>query len=143
MASVQVKRDLASGELHCNENTAALMASYIVQGENCLSNSRLRLCAPLTGLPPSHLPYLCLFPFIHLRGPTTVSPRPVKITFSPAPRIHKYLYFMHPICLYFSSFCIYFTILTVISPYICSFSFIISSFSIEIISNVFIPTLGV
>lgn len=29
---VQVKRDLASGQLHCNDNTAALMASYIVQG---------------------------------------------------------------------------------------------------------------
>ena len=28
----QVKRDLALGQLHCNDNTAALMASYIVQG---------------------------------------------------------------------------------------------------------------
>ncbi|XP_059219695.1 FERM, ARHGEF and pleckstrin domain-containing protein 1 isoform X2 [Stomoxys calcitrans] len=28
---LQVKRDLASGNLQCNENTAALMASYIVQ----------------------------------------------------------------------------------------------------------------
>ena len=31
--SLQIKRDLASGSLQCNENTAALMASYIVQGE--------------------------------------------------------------------------------------------------------------
>lgn len=28
---LQVKRDLATGSLQCNENTAALMASYIVQ----------------------------------------------------------------------------------------------------------------
>merc|ERR1719431_558785 len=31
--SLQIKRDLASGSLQCNENTAALMASYIVQAE--------------------------------------------------------------------------------------------------------------
>ena len=31
--SLQVRRDLASGHLQCNDNTAALMASYIVQGE--------------------------------------------------------------------------------------------------------------
>lgn len=30
---LQVKRDLASGILQCNDNTAALMASYIVQGD--------------------------------------------------------------------------------------------------------------
>ena len=30
--SLQVKRDLAAGALQCNDNTAALMASYIVQG---------------------------------------------------------------------------------------------------------------
>lgn len=29
---LQVKRDLAMGCIQCNENTAALMASYIVQG---------------------------------------------------------------------------------------------------------------
>lgn len=29
---LQVKRDLSSGSLQCNDNTAALMASYIVQG---------------------------------------------------------------------------------------------------------------
>ncbi|OUC48895.1 hypothetical protein D917_05886, partial [Trichinella nativa] len=29
--ALQIKRDLASGELVCNENTAAVMASYIVQ----------------------------------------------------------------------------------------------------------------
>ena len=29
---LQIKRDLASGALQCNDNTAALMASYIVQG---------------------------------------------------------------------------------------------------------------
>lgn len=29
---LQVKRDLASGVLQCNDNTAAIMASYIVQG---------------------------------------------------------------------------------------------------------------
>ena len=32
--SLQIKRDLAQGHLQCNDNTAALMASYIVQGEN-------------------------------------------------------------------------------------------------------------
>merc|ERR1719361_3224941 len=31
--SLQVRRDLASGHLQCNDNTAALMASYIVQAE--------------------------------------------------------------------------------------------------------------
>ena len=31
--SMQIKRDLATGHLQCNENTAALMASYIVQGK--------------------------------------------------------------------------------------------------------------
>ena len=30
---LQIKRDLASGALQCNDNTAALMASYIVQGK--------------------------------------------------------------------------------------------------------------
>ncbi|KOB70322.1 Uncharacterized protein OBRU01_15453 [Operophtera brumata] len=30
---LQVKRDLMHGCIQCNENTAALMASYIVQGE--------------------------------------------------------------------------------------------------------------
>ena len=30
---LQVKKDLATGCIQCNENTAALMASYIVQGE--------------------------------------------------------------------------------------------------------------
>ena len=30
--SLQVKRDLSLGQLQCNDNTAALMASYIVQG---------------------------------------------------------------------------------------------------------------
>merc|ERR1719435_922254 len=33
LAALQIKRDLACGQLHCNENTAALMASYIVQAE--------------------------------------------------------------------------------------------------------------
>ena len=32
LLSLQVKRDLALGQLQCNDNTAALMASYIVQG---------------------------------------------------------------------------------------------------------------
>lgn len=32
--SLQIKRDLAQGHLQCNDNTAALMASYIVQGEH-------------------------------------------------------------------------------------------------------------
>nr|KAG5686204.1 hypothetical protein BaRGS_008706 [Batillaria attramentaria] len=31
--ALQVRRDLFNGELHCSENTAALLASYIVQGE--------------------------------------------------------------------------------------------------------------
>lgn len=31
---LQIKRDLANGTLQCNDNTAALMASYIVQGKN-------------------------------------------------------------------------------------------------------------
>lgn len=30
---LQIKRDLAHGLLQCNDNTAALMASYIVQGK--------------------------------------------------------------------------------------------------------------
>lgn len=30
---LQVKKDLANGRLPCSENTAALMASYILQGE--------------------------------------------------------------------------------------------------------------
>ena len=32
--SLQVKRDLATGSLQVNDNTAALMASYIVQGRH-------------------------------------------------------------------------------------------------------------
>lgn len=38
---LQVKRDLSTGSLQCNDNTAALMASYIVQGSvsrRCLLN---------------------------------------------------------------------------------------------------------
>ncbi|KAA0189123.1 FERM RhoGEF and pleckstrin domain-containing protein 2 [Fasciolopsis buskii] len=31
--ALQIKRDLVSGTLLCSENTAALLASYIVQGE--------------------------------------------------------------------------------------------------------------
>ena len=31
--SLQIRRDLASGALICNDNTASLMASYLVQGE--------------------------------------------------------------------------------------------------------------
>eukprot|EP00091_Calanus_sinicus_P003668 TRINITY_DN13824_c0_g1_i1.p1 TRINITY_DN13824_c0_g1~~TRINITY_DN13824_c0_g1_i1.p1 ORF type:complete len:181 (-),score=42.57 TRINITY_DN13824_c0_g1_i1:559-1101(-) len=31
--SLQIKRDLAAGQLQCNDNTAALMASYIVQAQ--------------------------------------------------------------------------------------------------------------
>ena len=34
--SMQIKRDLATGHLQCNDNTAALMASYIVQGKDKL-----------------------------------------------------------------------------------------------------------
>lgn len=30
---LQIKRDLAEGSLQCNENTAALIASYIIQSE--------------------------------------------------------------------------------------------------------------
>lgn len=30
---MQIKRDLAMGDLLCNENTAALLASYIVQSD--------------------------------------------------------------------------------------------------------------
>ena len=33
--ALQVKRDLSQGHLQCNDNTAALMASYIIQGECC------------------------------------------------------------------------------------------------------------
>ncbi|VDK58403.1 unnamed protein product [Anisakis simplex] len=33
LMALQIKRDLASGELLCNENTAALLASYIVQAD--------------------------------------------------------------------------------------------------------------
>lgn len=35
---LQVKRDLSHGHMQCNDNTAALMASYIVQGNNNLFN---------------------------------------------------------------------------------------------------------
>ena len=38
---LQIKRDLAMAQLQCNDNTAALMASYIVQGnviQQCLRN---------------------------------------------------------------------------------------------------------
>jgi len=35
---LQIKRDLAVGHLQCNDNTAALMASYIVQGEETHMN---------------------------------------------------------------------------------------------------------
>ena len=43
---LQIKRDLASGALQCNDNTAALMASYIVQGReknqrDCATDSQL------------------------------------------------------------------------------------------------------
>ena len=31
--ALQMKRNLASGKLICNENTAALLASYVAQGE--------------------------------------------------------------------------------------------------------------
>ena len=30
---LEIKRDLATSQLQCNDNTAALMASYIVQGK--------------------------------------------------------------------------------------------------------------
>ena len=39
--SLQIKRDLATGQLQCNDNTSALMASYIVQGE-CWLREELR-----------------------------------------------------------------------------------------------------
>lgn len=35
---LQIKRDLAQGLLQCNDNTAALMASYIVQGKLLVVN---------------------------------------------------------------------------------------------------------
>ena len=38
--ALQVKRDLSQGHLQCNDNTAALMASYIIQGEYCGETSR-------------------------------------------------------------------------------------------------------
>ena len=31
--ALQVRKDLLRGELRCSENTAALLASYVVQGE--------------------------------------------------------------------------------------------------------------
>lgn len=34
---LQIKRDLAQGHTQCNDNTAALMASYIVQGERIIN----------------------------------------------------------------------------------------------------------
>lgn len=36
---LQVKRDLSHGHMQCNDNTAALMASYIVQGNHLLYRS--------------------------------------------------------------------------------------------------------
>jgi len=44
---LQIKRDLAQGLLQCNDNTAALMASYIVQGNyNIVSITILILNKP-------------------------------------------------------------------------------------------------
>ena len=37
--SLQVKRDLATGSLQVNDNTAALMASYIVQGRDTFNRT--------------------------------------------------------------------------------------------------------
>lgn len=39
---LQIKRDLAQGLLQCNDNTAALMASYIVQGTDNVFNKLSR-----------------------------------------------------------------------------------------------------
>lgn len=40
---LQIKRDLAQGLLQCNDNTAALMASYIVQGKLLVVNGQRNL----------------------------------------------------------------------------------------------------
>lgn len=39
---LQIKRDLATGSLQCNDNTAALMASYVVQGKKMVIKTRGR-----------------------------------------------------------------------------------------------------
>ena len=43
---LEIKRDLATGQLQCNDNTAALMASYIVQGNTaaCLEVDKWLFC---------------------------------------------------------------------------------------------------
>jgi len=38
---LQIKRDLSTGSLQCNDNTAALMASYVVQGNELWISSWL------------------------------------------------------------------------------------------------------
>ena len=50
--SLQIKRDLAAGQLQCNDNTAALMASYIVQGEDRTfgTNQLKKRCQKMRGL---------------------------------------------------------------------------------------------
>ena len=39
---LQIKRDLSMGQLQCNDNTAALMASYIVQGKLLYSCNQIK-----------------------------------------------------------------------------------------------------
>lgn len=48
---LQVKRDLAMGSLQCNDNTAALMASYIVQGNarvEFIGRNETFMCRPFS-----------------------------------------------------------------------------------------------
>lgn len=40
---LQIKRDLSTGNLQCSDNTAALMASYIVQGIHYYNSSTKKL----------------------------------------------------------------------------------------------------
>lgn len=49
---LQIKRDLARGDIQCNDNTAAVLASYIVQGERIYSSIiTLQFCDLLLILP--------------------------------------------------------------------------------------------
>lgn len=44
---LQIKRDLAQGHMQCNDNTSALMASYIVQGELLSITLKIIFGAPM------------------------------------------------------------------------------------------------
>ena len=60
--ALQIKRDMACGMLPCAENTAALMASYIVQAE--LGDFDVEKNSGIGGPDASSPRYLSMFKFI-------------------------------------------------------------------------------